>query len=111
MASFRGVLVALLTLVRRAWEIGPKQSIDNRRSRAASRRRGHSSHPMRTGKVWPDARSVRQLICGCLIPLVVCVSLGCMAIADGLALPWSAAIAALVGLGIHSAVQIRINDE
>jgi hypothetical protein len=34
-----------------------------------------------------------------------------MAIADGLALPWSAAIAVLVGLGIHAAVQIRINDE
>jgi hypothetical protein len=111
MANFGRVLVALVTLVRRAWEIGPRQSFDNRRSGAEPRRRGYSSHPLGTGKVWPDARSVEQFICGYLIPLVVSVSLGCMAIADGLALPWSAAIAVLVGLGIHSAVQVRINDE
>ena len=110
MASCGGVLVALVTLVRRAWEIGPKQSFDNRRSRAEPRRRRHSSDPLRTGKICPDARSVGQFICGYFIPLVICVSLGCMAIVDALALPWSAAIAVLVGLGIHSAVQIWIND-
>jgi hypothetical protein len=110
-ASFGGVLVALVAVVRRAWEIGSKQSFDNNRSRAEPPRSGHSSRPLRTGKVWPDARSVRQFICGYLIPLVFSLSLGCMAIADGLALPWSAAIAVLVGWGIHSAVQIRINDE
>jgi hypothetical protein len=107
-ASFDGVLVALVAPVRRAWEIGPKQSFDHRRSRAEPPRRGHSSHPLRTGTVWPDARSVGQFICGYLISLVVSVSLGCMAIADGLALPWSAAIAVLVRLGIHSAVQVWI---
>jgi len=54
-----------------------------------------------------DAMSMGQFIRGYFVPLVVAVSIGFMAIADGLALPWSATIAVLMGLGVHMVLQIR----
>ena len=54
-----------------------------------------------------DAMSIEQFIRGYFVPLIVSVSIGFMAIAEGLALPWSAAIAVLLGWGVHMAMQIR----
>jgi hypothetical protein len=103
-ASLSRVRVALLALARRTSDIVSKQSVGIRRFLSESPRAGHRFPPVRTGKALLDLGSfVREY----LVPTVVTVCLGCMAIADGLALPWSATIAVLVGLGVHMAMQIR----
>ena len=107
MARLSKVMVALLALARQTSDIVSKQSLGIRRFLAESSRPGVPSRSVRIGKASLDVRSVRQFVCGYLIPLVVSVCLGCMAIAGGLALPWSATIAVLVGLGVHIAMQIR----
>jgi hypothetical protein len=51
--------------------------------------------------------SIEHFVRGYFVPLIVSVSIGFMAIADGLALPWSATMAVLMGLGVHMAMHIR----
>jgi hypothetical protein len=106
-ASLSRVRVALLALARRTSDIVSKQSVGIRRFLSESPRAGHRSRPVRTGKALLDLGSVGRFVREYLVPTVVTVCLGCMAIADGLALPWSATIAVLVGLGVHMAMQIR----
>jgi hypothetical protein len=106
-ASLNRWVVALLALARRTSDIVSKQSFGSRRFLPESLRPGVRSRSVRAGKASLDWRSAGQFVREYLIPLVLSASLGCMAIADGLALPWSAVIAVIVGLGVHMAMQIR----
>jgi hypothetical protein len=96
-ASLTRVMVAFLTFARRIPDILSKHSFGIRH---------FLSESPRAGKASLDFRSLGRFVREYLIPMVVSVSLGCMAIADGLALPWSATIAVMVGLGVHMAMQI-----
>ena len=106
MASLSRLRVALLALARRTSDIVSKQSVGIRRFLSESPGAGHRSRSVRTGKAWLDLGSVGRFVREYLVPTAVTLFLGCMAIADGLALPWSATIAVLVGLGVHMAMQI-----
>jgi hypothetical protein len=106
-ARLSRVMFALLALARRTSDIVSKQSFGIRRPLSESPRPGGRSRSARSGKASLCCRSVGRFVREYLIPMAVSVSLGCMTIADGLALPWSATIAVLVGLGVHMAMQIR----
>jgi hypothetical protein len=105
-ASLTRLMVAFLTFARRIPDILSKQSFGIRQFLSESPRSRTLARSGRAGKVSRDFRSAGQFVREYLIPMVVSVSLGCMAIADGLALPWSATIAVMVGLGVHMAMQM-----
>lgn len=107
MASSDKLLVAFLILARRASNIISKQSFRIRHSVVDRRRRENHHRRVSGNKARLAATSIEHLIRGYFVPLIVSVSIGFMAIADGLALPWSATIAVLVGLGVHMAMEIR----
>jgi hypothetical protein len=100
-------LVALQTLARRTFDTISKQSFRVRRPLADPRRRGTHHRPVSDNEALPDVMSIEHFIRGYFVPSIVSVSIGFMAIADGLAVPGSATLAVLVGLGIHMAMQIR----
>jgi hypothetical protein len=106
MASLTRVMVAFLTFARRIPDILSKHSFGIRHFLSESPRSRILARSGRAGKASLDFRSVGRFVREYLIPMVVSVSLGCMAIADGLALPWSATVAVMVGLGVHMAMQI-----
>jgi hypothetical protein len=104
-ANSKKTLVALWTSARRIPDAIRKQSFRIRRSFVDSRK--GENRPVSGSSALFDAMSMGQFIRGYFVPLVVAVSIGFMAIADGLALPWSATIAVLMGLGVHMVLQIR----
>jgi hypothetical protein len=106
-ASPDKALIALRALARRTPGTKSKQSSRIRRSLADSRGRGNQHRRLSAGKALLDSMSIEQFIRGYFVPLIVSASIGFMAIAEGLGLPWSATIAVLVGLSIHMAMQIR----
>jgi hypothetical protein len=100
-------LMALRTLARRTPDTESKQSFRIGRSLADSSGRGNQHHPASGGKAWLDSRSIEPFIRGYFVPLIVLAFIGFMAIAEGLALPWSATTAILVGLSVHMAMPMR----
>jgi hypothetical protein len=100
-------LVALRTLARRTSDAISKQSFRIRGALGDSRRRRNHHRRVSGNKTLLDSISIEHFIRGYFVPLVVSVPIGFMAIADGLALPWSATMAVLVGLGVHMAMQHR----
>jgi hypothetical protein len=104
-ASLTRVMVAFLAFARRIPDIVSKQCFVIRRFVSDWPKSRILSRSGRAGKASLDFRSIGRFVREYLIPMVLSVSLGCMAIADGLALPWSATIAVMVGLGVHMAMQ------
>jgi hypothetical protein len=100
-------LVALRTLSRSTSDVISKQSFRIRSALVDSRRRGNHRRWVSGNKALPDSISIEHFVRGYFVPLIASVSIGFMAIADGLALPWSATIAVLVGLGVHMAMRHR----
>jgi len=100
-------LVALRILARRTSDAISKQSFRIRSALVDSRRRRNHDRRVSGNKALLDSISIEHFIRGYFVPLIVSISIGFMAIADGLALPWSATIAVLVGLGVHMAMQRR----
>jgi hypothetical protein len=107
MASSNNTLVALWTSARRIPDAIRKKSFRIKRSLVDSRKRGNHRRPASGSGALFDAMSMGQLIRGYFVPLIVSLSIGFTAIANGLALPWSATIAVLMGLAVHMILQIR----
>jgi hypothetical protein len=105
-ASLTRVMVAFLAFARRMPDIVSKQCFVIRRFLSDWPGSRILSRLGRAAKASLDFRSIGRFVREYLIPMVLSVSLGCMAIAAGLALPWSATIAVMVGLGIHMAMQM-----
>jgi hypothetical protein len=106
-ASPDKTLIARRTIVRRTLGTKSKQPFRVRRSAVDSRGRGNQHRPLNGGKALLDSMSMEHFIRGYFVPLIRSVSIGFMAIAEDLALAWSATVAVLVGLSVHMAMRIR----
>jgi hypothetical protein len=102
-ASSDKTWTALRRLARRTSDTLSKQSFRIRGSLTDSRGGEHHHRWVRGRKALLDSMSIEHSVRGYFVPLMVSVSIGFVAIADGLALPWSATITVRVGLSVHMA--------